>query len=75
MSYLAVVSEKPFSIEAALASREVIAVRSLMAAAGIEQPTGKISVADLDEKFSKSRLSIEQRLQIKVALFRSGILV
>jgi hypothetical protein len=63
-----------FSIEAAMASKEMLAVRSLMAAANIA-PTGKIIVAELDAKLANSRLSTQQRLELKVAMTRAGILV
>jgi hypothetical protein len=74
MQINAVIDKSTFDVSAALASREVVAVRSLMAAAGIEQPKGKILLADLDRKLSASRLSIQQRLTIKVALNRAGLI-
>ena len=68
------VTERPtFDISAALGSREMTAVRSLMAAAAIE-PKGKLTIAELDEKLAGSRLSTLQKLELKVAMNRAGIL-
>jgi hypothetical protein len=75
MQISAVVDNKPtFDISTALGSREVVAVRSLMTAAGIEQPKTKIRLSDLDAKLSASRLTIQQRLEVKVALNRAGLI-
>jgi hypothetical protein len=69
------VTERPtFDISAALGSREMTAVRSLMAAANIA-PTARITVAELDQKLADSRLSTLQKLELKVAMTRAGILV
>jgi hypothetical protein len=70
----AVADKATFDISAAMASKEMLAVRSLMAAANIA-PTGKIIVAELDAKLANSRLSTQQRLELKVAMTRAGILV
>jgi hypothetical protein len=37
-------------------------------------PTGRITVAELDRKLAASRLTTAERIQVKVALDRAGIL-
>jgi hypothetical protein len=74
MQINAVTDSNAFSISAAMASREVIGIRSLMAAAGLE-PKGRMSTSELDAVLRDSRLSVLQRLELKLALSKSGILI
>jgi len=69
------VSVEPTNIHAAaLADREVVACRSLLAVAGITLK-GPIHLVELSEKLAASRLTIPQRLQIKVALLRNDLVI
>jgi hypothetical protein len=66
-------TDKTFSVTAASASPYVMSVRSLMASADIK-PTGKMTIHDIDAKLSKSRLTSTQRISVKVAMERSGLI-
>jgi hypothetical protein len=73
--HIKAVSTEPTNIHAAaLADREVVACRSMLAAAGITLK-GPITLSELSEKLSASRLSITQRLQVKTALFRNDLVI
>jgi hypothetical protein len=65
---------EPVAILAALQSPEVKAVARLMASAGIERPTEKFKLFDLDQKLAASKLTIAERLQCKCALDRAGLI-
>ena len=67
------VAEPTFSITAALARPEIRVCRSMMAAADID-PTGRLTLAEVDRKLSQSRLRPADRIQVKLALTRAGIL-
>jgi hypothetical protein len=66
-------TDKTFSLTAALASPYMMSVRSLCASAGL-YPVDRMKLQAIDEKLSKSRLTTEQRIQVKVALERSGLI-
>ena len=70
----AIDTSKTFSLESALASRHMLGVRSLMASAQIK-PTEPMGVGDVDRLLSKSRLNETQRIAVKVAMDRSGLLL
>jgi hypothetical protein len=72
----AVTAEK-FDISAALAKPEGRVISRLMALAGVEPPKGRVAVADLDRALAAagSKLSTLQRLELKVALDKVGVLV
>lgn len=67
------VSDQEFSITAAVAKLPKPAYR-LMAAAGIEVPKARIPVAMRDLQLATSKLTAEQRIELKVSLERAGIL-
>lgn len=67
-------SSKTFNIDAAMASPYVLGVRSLMASAKIK-PTGPMDVNDVDQLLCKSRLNELQRISVKTAMIRAGLLV
>jgi hypothetical protein len=67
------VSDPQFSIEAAVAKLPKPAFR-LMIAAGLDVPKAKIQVGALDQQLAASRLTPEQRLELKVSLERVGLL-
>lgn len=74
MQINAIADNKPtFSIEAALQKLPRPSFR-LMAMAGIGMPDAKIPVAALDRQLAASRLTLDQRLELKVSLERSGLL-
>jgi hypothetical protein len=63
----------PFDITAAMASKAMLSVRSLMHAAAIE-PKGRMSVREVDAALQGSRLSSTQRIELKLAMDRAGLL-
>jgi hypothetical protein len=65
---------EPVAITAALQTPEVRAVARLMASAGIERPTAKFNLFDLDRKLDASRLTTNERIQCKLALERAGLI-
>jgi hypothetical protein len=67
------VADQQFSIEAAIAKLSKPAYR-LMAAAGIDVPAKKLTVAEVDAKLAGSHLTLDQRLELKVSLERAGLL-
>jgi hypothetical protein len=73
MQIHAIANQPSFNIAAAMQSPEVRAVKSLMASADL-RPLGKMSIAEIDRKLSASRLSIQQRLRVKIALDRAGMI-
>jgi hypothetical protein len=75
MQINAIATERTLDVRAALESSELRPMRSLMARADIH-PTGKITVAELDRKFASagSKLSVVDRIALKSALSRAGLL-
>jgi hypothetical protein len=71
----AVTAEKTFDISAALARPEGRVISRLMTTAGVELPKGKLAVQDLDRQLSGSKLSTLQKIELKVALDKIGVLV
>jgi hypothetical protein len=67
------VATPEFDIQAAVAKLPKTAYR-LMAAAGVAVPTGKLTVAEVDAKLADSRLTLDQRIELKVSLDRAGLL-
>jgi hypothetical protein len=67
-------TDKTFSLTAALASPFMMSVRSLCASAGLYPIAERMTVHDIDAKLAKSRLSTEQKIQVKIALDRSGLI-
>ena len=68
----------PADIQAIMSTPQGKAVRAafrLMAQAGLETPGGRIARADLDRKMAASSLSPRQRLEVKIALERGGLLL
>jgi hypothetical protein len=74
MNITANIDAKAFDIKAALARPEGRVIGRLLAMANIEPPKGKLAVADLDRQLAGSKLTIEQKLQLKVALDHVGAL-
>jgi hypothetical protein len=72
MSLHAVADDK-FSIEAAVARLPKTAFR-LMIAAGIDVPKSRLPVGALDLQLAGSKLTAEQRLELKVSLERAGLI-
>jgi hypothetical protein len=75
MQIHAVVDTKAFDISAAMARPEGRVISRLMALANLEAPKNKVAVADLDRQLAGSKLSTLQRLELKVALDKIGVLV
>jgi hypothetical protein len=73
MTINAVSDKQEFSISAALEKLPRAAFR-LMARADVAMPTGKIDTATLDRQLANSRLTLDERLQLKVSLSHAGIL-
>jgi hypothetical protein len=73
MNITAIADDKTFSLEAALAKLDKPAFR-LMTAVGVGLPQAKIPVAALDRQLAASRLTTQQRLELKVSLSRVGLL-
>jgi hypothetical protein len=74
MHITANIDTKAFDIKAALARPEGRVISRLMTMADIELPKGKLAVADLDRQLAGSKLTIEQKLELKVALDHVGAL-
>jgi hypothetical protein len=68
------VTDKTFDVQAALASPEIRAVSRILARAGVPPPSRPIDRAELNAKLEAAGLSIEKRLEIKIALERVGLL-
>jgi hypothetical protein len=73
-SIKAVSTTKPLNIEAALASPAIKTIARVMASIGIERPTGRISMHDLETKMAAANLPTQKRLELKIALERVGLL-
>ncbi len=71
----AIATPPVFNLAAAMENPAVRSALRIMAQAGIEKPTGRIALADLDRKLAASSLSPRERLQVKISLERAGILV
>jgi hypothetical protein len=73
MNIVAVAEKQEFNIAAAIEKLSPPAHR-LMARADVAMPTGKIDTATLDRQLANSRLTLDERLQLKVSLSHAGIL-
>jgi hypothetical protein len=70
----AVKSQPEFSIEAALANPAVKLNARLLASIGLERPTAKIKMHDLEAKMSAANVPTLKRIELKVALEQAGLL-
>ncbi|WOJ89853.1 hypothetical protein RZS28_00620 [Methylocapsa polymorpha] len=73
MQIHAVKTAPSLNIQAALASPEVRSIAASARRAGIEL-TGPIKIGRLDGLLSRSPLSIQERITIKCALDRAGLI-
>jgi hypothetical protein len=74
MHIQAVKSQPAFDIQAALSSPAVKANARLLASIGIERPTARISMRDLEAKMEAAKLTTMKRIELKVLLDRVGLL-
>jgi hypothetical protein len=71
----AVSTEKPNAIVAQAIDKQLRSLKSIMARAGIElSSVDKISSSALSKKLKDSGIEFQQRLTIKVALEKAGLL-
>jgi hypothetical protein len=73
-SIKAVSSQKPLTIEAALQNPAVKANARLLASIGIERPTGRISMRELEAKMAAADLPTQKKLELKILLERVGLI-
>jgi hypothetical protein len=74
MNIQAVTSKPAFNIEAALANPAIKANARLLASIGIEKPTAKISMHELETKMAAANLPAQKRIELKIALDRAGLM-
>ncbi len=60
-------------IAAAMASPEIRKIASLLASAAIKV-TGRMTIAEVDQKLSASRLTNLQRIEVKTAMHRANLI-
>lgn len=63
-----------FNMQAAMQVPGVRAVFHLMAARGVETPTSRVSIAELDRRLKGSGLTTQQCIEIKLTLDRVGMI-
>jgi hypothetical protein len=63
-----------FSIEAALQNPAVKMNARLLASIGLERPTARISMRDLEAKMADANLPTLKRLELKILLGRVGLI-
>jgi hypothetical protein len=69
------VTDKPtFDIQAALANPAVKMNARILAQIGIERPTGRIPLRELEDKMAAANLPSQKRIELKIALERCGLL-
>jgi hypothetical protein len=74
MNINAVADKKIVDIQAALANPAVKANARLLASIGIERPTGRISMRELESKMADANLPTLKRLELKILLDRVGLI-
>jgi hypothetical protein len=70
----AVATKPAFSIEAALQNPAIKANARLLASIGIERPTARISMRELEAKMEAAKLTTIKKIELKVLLDRVGLL-
>lgn len=65
--------KQPFNIAAAKATPDYRGVEHLIRAAKIDI-NGQLTVSELDAKLAKTQMAISERMMLKSALGRSGVL-
>ncbi len=73
MQIHAVKTTQPLNLQAALASPEVRSIAASAKRAGIDL-SGPIKFARLDDMLGRSNLRIEERIAVKAALDRAGLI-
>jgi hypothetical protein len=76
MQIIHAVTSKPiFDIQAALAHPAVKMNARILAQIGIEKPTARIPLRVLEEKMAAAGLEPQKRIELKLCLERSGLLI
>jgi hypothetical protein len=70
----AVTSKPSLSIEAALAHPAIKANARILASIGIEKPTARIPLRELEDKMNAAGVEPKKRIELKIALERAGLL-
>jgi hypothetical protein len=74
LKFNAVSDTSTFNIAAAMANREIVARRSIMAAVGLTNMKAPITLFDLDARLADSKLNNNQKLELKIAMSRAGLI-
>jgi len=75
MPRLEIIDDKKFNLRAAKASPDFRSIERMLASAGVGEIVQPISVKEIDLAFAGSSLSTSQRMAVKAALGRLGLLV
>ena len=74
LKFNAVSDTSTFNIAAAMANREIVARRSIMASVCLTNMKTPISLHDLDARLADSKLNNSQKLELKIAMSRAGLI-